>query len=104
MKNKFKNITVRKRKLIPLTSEDRLKELRSIYSKIPRKIESAKAIFSNIIKRITPKNYEKFKIDYDQSNNININKIKYESDDDKFTGWRKKQKSSEFILNLSKRS
>ena len=34
-KNKFENVTVRKRKLLPLTSEDRLKELPSIYSKIP---------------------------------------------------------------------
>ena len=34
-KNKFKNVTVRKRKLLPITSEDRLKELPSIYSKIP---------------------------------------------------------------------
>ena len=31
-KNKFKNVTVRKRKLLPLTSEDRLKEMPSIYS------------------------------------------------------------------------
>ena len=34
-KNKFKNVTVRKRKLLPLTSEDRLKEMPSIYSLIP---------------------------------------------------------------------
>ena len=46
MKTKFENVTVRKKKLLPLTSEDRLKELPSIYSKIPvdchKKIESAK--------------------------------------------------------------
>ena len=78
----------RKRKLLPLTSEDRLKELPSIYSKIPadstKKIESAKEIFSNIIKRISPESYEKSKIDYDQSNNINISEMKYESDDNEF--------------------
>ena len=89
LKNKFKNVTVRKRKLLPLTSEDRLKELPSIYTKIPadrtKKIESAKEIFSNIIKRIPPESYKKFKIDYDQSNNINISEVKYESDDDEFT-------------------
>ena len=34
-KSKFKNVTVRKRKLLTLTSENRLKELPSIYSKIP---------------------------------------------------------------------
>ena len=89
LKNKFKNVTVRKRKLLPLTSEDRLKELPSIYTKIPadrtKKIESAKEIFSNIIKRIPSESYKKFKIDYDQSNNIDISEIKYKSDDDKFT-------------------
>ena len=43
-KTKFKNVTIRKRKLLPLTLEDRLKELPIIYSKIPidshKKIES----------------------------------------------------------------
>ena len=54
-KNKFPYITTRqrKRKLLPLTSEDRLKGLSSIYTTISadphKKIESAKAIFSNII-------------------------------------------------------
>ena len=90
-KNKFKNVTVRKRKLLPITSEGRLKELPSIYSKIPvnrnEKTESAKEIFSNIIKRIPRESYKKFKIDYDQSNNINISEINYETDDDEFTGW-----------------
>ena len=89
-KNKFKNVTVRKRKLLPITSEGRLKELPSIYSKIPvnrnEKTESAKEIFSNIIKRIPRESYKKFKIDYDQSNNINISEINYESDDDEFRG------------------
>ena len=82
---------MRKRKLLPLTSEDRSKELPSIYSKIlfdnHKKNESSKEIFSNIIKRIPPESYKKFKIDYDQSNNINISEINYESDDDEeFTG------------------
>ena len=35
LKNKFRNVTVRKRKLIPLTSEDRLKDLPSIFTNIP---------------------------------------------------------------------
>ena len=52
-----------------------------------KKIESSKEIFSNIMKRIPPESYKKFKIDYDQSNNINISEINYESDDDEeFTG------------------
>ena len=35
LKNNFRNVTVRKIKLLPLTSEDRLKDLPSIYTKIP---------------------------------------------------------------------
>ena len=92
-RSKFKNVTVWKIKSLPLTSEDRLKELQSIYSKIPvdkkKKFESAKNIFSNIIKRIPPESYKKFKIDYDQSNDINISEINYDSDDGEFTGWNK---------------
>ena len=88
MKNEFKNVTVRKRKLLPLTSEEKLKDLPSIYTTIPadrtKKIESAKEIFSNIIKRIPPESYRKFKIDYDQSNNIDIGEIKCTSDDNEF--------------------
>ena len=81
-----------KRRLLPLTSEDRLKELPSIYTKIladrTKKIESAKEIFSNIVKQILPESYKKFIIDYNQSNNINITEVKYESDDNEFTNWR----------------
>ena len=59
-KNKFPYNTTsqRKRKLLPLTSEERLKELPSIYQTIPanpyNKIESTKEIFSDIIGRILP--------------------------------------------------
>ena len=35
LKNKFKNVTIRKRKLLSLTSEVRLKDLPSIYTQIP---------------------------------------------------------------------
>ena len=88
MKNEFKNVTVRKRKLLPLTSEEKLKDLPSIYTTIPadrtKKFESAKEIFSNIIKRIPPESYGIFKIDYDQSNNIDIGEIKCISDDNEF--------------------
>ena len=89
LKNKFQNVTVRKRKLLPLTSEDRIKDLPTIYTTIPadstKTIESTKDIFSNIIKRIPPKSYKKIKIDYDQSNNIDISEIEYTSDDGEFT-------------------
>ena len=55
LKNKFKNVTIRKRRLLPLTSEDRLKDLPSIYTQISvdraKKIEAAKKVFSNIIKK-----------------------------------------------------
>ena len=56
-----------------------------IYAKVPadstKKIESAKENFSDIIKQIPPEYYKKFKINYDQSNNIDISEVKYESDD-----------------------
>ena len=87
---------------LPLTSEDRLKDTESIYTKLPanraKKIEAAKDVFSNIIKQIPPESYKKFKIDYGQSNNINIEEVKkYElpPDDDEF--WYKKQQNSEFV-------
>ena len=61
----------------------------SIYSLVPankiKKIESAKNIFSNIIKNIHPESYKKFKIDYDQSYDINISEINSEPDDGEFT-------------------
>ena len=66
-KNKFPYNTTsqRKRKLLPLTSEERLKELLSIYQTIPadlyNKIESTKEIFSDIIGRIPPESYENLK-------------------------------------------
>ena len=73
-------------RLLPLTSEDRLKALPSIYTRIPadqtKTIEAAKNEFSNIIKQIPPESYKRFEIDYDQSNNIDISEVKYESDDD----------------------
>ena len=59
-KNKFPYYTTsqRKRKLLPLTSEERLKELPIIYQTIPadsyNKIESPKEMFSDIISRILP--------------------------------------------------
>ena len=62
--------------IAPITSEERLKDLPSIYTQIPtdraKKIEAAKNFFSNIIKQIPPESYKKFKIDYDEKNNINI--------------------------------
>ena len=60
----------------------------SIYSLVPankiKKIESPKNIFSNIIKNILPKDYKKFKIEYDQSNDKSISKINSDSDDGEF--------------------
>ena len=60
----------------------------SIYSLVPankiKKIESAKNIFSNIIKNIPLENYKNFKIVYDQSNDISISEINSESDDGEF--------------------
>ena len=86
--------------LLPLTSEDRLKDIPRIYTKIPadraKKIEAGENVFSNIIKQIWPESYKNFKIDYDQSNNININEVRCKSDDDAFI-WYKKQQNSKFV-------
>ena len=64
--------------------------MRSIYSLVPankiKKIESAKNIFSNILKNIPPEKCKKFKIDYDQSNDISISEINSDSDDREFAG------------------
>ena len=94
LKNKFKNVTIQKRRLLSLMSEDRLKDLPSIYTQIlaelAKKIEVAKNVFSNIIKDLPPESYKRFKVDFDQSNNIGISEVKYESDDD-VSFWYKEQ-------------
>ena len=88
--NKLKNKFRKKRKsfstanffpdALPLTSEDRLRDIASIYTKISadqaKQIAGIKDIFSNIIKQIPPESYKDFKIDYDQFNNINIEEVK----------------------------
>ena len=106
LKNKFRNVTTRKKRksfstanyfplsahdALPLTSEDRLRDIASIYTKIPadraKKIVAAKDVFPNIIKEIPPESCKKLKIDYDQSDNTNIEEIKkYKPppDDDEF--------------------
>ena len=93
-KNKFKNVTKRKKRLSPLVSEDRFKEMPSI-TLVPankiKKIESAKNIFSNIIKNIPPEDYKKFKIAYDQSNDISISEINSDSDDGELARWADKK-------------
>ena len=74
-KNPYDNVTNRKRKLLPITSEDRLKALPSLYTEIPtdqsKKIEATKKVFNKIIKQVPP-TYKKFKINYDENNNITI--------------------------------
>ena len=89
LKKQFRNVTTKKKKkkrksfstahyfplsahnALPLTSEDRLRDIASIYTKIPadraKKIVAAKDVFTNIIKQIPPEKYKIFKIDYDQA-------------------------------------
>ena len=67
----------RKRKLLPITSERRLKELPSLYTEIStdqtKKITAAKKKIDKIIKQVTTP--EKiFKIHYDEKDNITIDK------------------------------
>ena len=47
LKNKFKNVTVRKRKLLPLTSEDRLKS----YQVFTRKFQQIALKKLNLLKK-----------------------------------------------------
>ena len=58
---------------MPITSEKRLKELPSIYTKITadqtNKIEAAKNVFDKTIKQVPP-TQKKFKIEYNKKNNI----------------------------------
>ena len=50
----YAKVTTRKRKLLPIVSEERLKDLPTIYTQIPtdraKKIEAAKQVFDKIIK------------------------------------------------------
>ena len=70
-----------------------------------KKIKATKDVFSNIIKQIPSESYKKTKIDYDQSNNINIDEVKnYEPDYDDEFFWYKKLQNSEFVQKSSKRS
>lgn len=75
VKNLINNIDSKRRKLLPLTSNERLEELPSIYTEIPtdetKKIEAASKVFDKIIKQFLP-NPKKFKINYDEKNNITI--------------------------------
>ena len=79
-KNPYQNVTTRKRKkLMPIISEKRLKELPSIYTEITAdqttKIEAAKNVFDKIIKQVPP-TLKKFKIEKNKQNNIyNITEI-----------------------------
>lgn len=54
-----------------------MKDLPSIYTKIltdrAKKIEAAKQVFDKIIKQVPSEIYKKFKIDFDEKNNIAIN-------------------------------
>ena len=62
---------------MPITSERRLKELPSLYTEIStdqtKKIEAAKKVFDNIIKSVLSTPKKRFKIHYDEKDNITIN-------------------------------
>ena len=59
-----------------IISERRLKELPSLYTEISsdqtKKITAAKNIFDKIIKQVPPTSEKKFKIHYDEKDNIAI--------------------------------
>ena len=81
-KNKFKNVTKRKRrrqKVTPMSWS--ASEEPNINALLPtsklKKIQTAKNIFSNIIKNVPPENYKKFKIEYDPLNNITVDEDEF---------------------------
>ena len=78
----YAKVTTRKRKLLPILSEERLKDLPTIYTQIPtdraKKIEAAKQVFDKIIKQVPPESFKKFKVNYGEKNNITI----HENSDD----------------------
>ena len=61
---------------MPITSERRLKELPSFHTEIStdqtRKITAAKNFFDKIIKQVPPTPEKRFKIHYDEKDNITI--------------------------------
>ena len=70
----YENITTQKRKqIMSITSEERLKELPSIYTKIPTdqtsKIEATKKIFDKIIKQVPDTPKKRINIQYNEKNN-----------------------------------
>ena len=75
-KNPYDNVKTRKRKLLSITSERRLKELPSLYTEIStdqtKKITAAKKIFDKIIKQVPPTTKKRFKIHYGEKDNITI--------------------------------
>ena len=93
----YAKVTTRKRKLLPILSEERLKDLPTIYTQIPtdraKKIEAAKQVFDKIIKQVPPESFKKFKVNYGEKNNITI----HENSDDESVWWWKKQKNSKLI-------
>ena len=75
--NKFKNVTKRKKrrqKIMPMTWVE--SEEPNVNALLPtdkrQSIQSAKKIFSNIIKNVPPENYKKFKIDYTPQENLTL--------------------------------
>ena len=81
-KNKFKNVTKRKRrrqKVAPISWSE--SEEPSINALLPtdkrQKVQTAKNIFSNIIKNVPPENYKKFKIEYSPQNNITVDEDEF---------------------------
>ena len=73
-KNKFKNVTKRRKKIAPMTWVE--SEEPSIDKLLPtnkrKSIESAKKIFGNIIKNVPPESYKKFKIEYSPQEDLNL--------------------------------
>ena len=85
------NIKAGKRKLFHELDElVEIKELPSIFTTIPtdwsKKIRAAQKVFDKVIKQVPSTDRKKFKINYDETNNIKIQ-------EEEINDWRKRRKT-----------
>ena len=68
-KNRYDNVTTRKRKLLQINYERGLKELPSLYTEIST-VQTKKITAAKKIKQVPPTPEKRFKIHYDEKDNI----------------------------------
>ena len=96
------NIKAGKRKLFHELDElDEIEELPSIFTTIPtdwsKKIRAAQKVFDKVIKQVPSTDCQKFKINYDEANNITIQEEERNDWRKRKIAWRKKLANPKFI-------